>query len=202
MASDFDRALDAARRRERDTADSQAQLTAWAIQAAKQGYHQMLEIGRQAFDTLARAGCEEFTLVEDSRTFKRADNVGIEIGYDHDGESYTYLHVCRDGRFHAGSRRLEQITSNERWFSNEPKDRRIDGRRILSIHRSDWVCVSVRDGWAMPALAYFPSSMSASCSVFRRSSSEELLTSGFGGYYDRPFVEDIATRVANILKAG
>lgn len=202
MSSDFERALEAARRREHSSAQSQAQRVSRASQAAEQGYHQMLDIGRQAFNALAAAGCEEFALVEDYRNFKRADNVGIRIGSSQVGETDSDLYVCTDGRFLAGHTSLKYIGANQQWFSSEPKPRRIDGRRAITVHFGDWVGVSVRDAPHGIVLASYPpdpTSWRYGAKVI--TATGEMMTDGFGESWGEPhpFHDDVAIHVARVI---
>lgn len=167
----------------------------------------MLEIGCQAFDVLAKAGCEQFALVEGAfydvkSSPKRADGVGIVIDRHDDGEGWETLFVCRDGRLAvAYNTKLVQIAGKYRWFSDKPKDCRLEGRRIYTLHSSEWVGVTVRDGLGSPPIASYPANCASAYVVYAGIDCDELLTMGLGEYFQRPFVDDLAGKVANIVES-
>ncbi|MGW5440746.1 hypothetical protein [Nocardia asteroides] len=200
MTSEFERALDDARRRENADTTARSDLHTQAARAAEQSYQRVLEIGREAFHTLSRAGCQECALVEDFRNHKRADNIGILIGVDYAAEGPDdYLFVCRDGRFLAGGISAQKIQANQRWFSNSDKPRLIDGRPVLTVSSSSWVGVRVSTPDDSRRPVFHPASTSSSYSVRRTLDSEELMAWGFGFYQQRPFLDDIAARVARTV---
>ncbi|MFC3962139.1 hypothetical protein [Nocardia jiangsuensis] len=208
MPSEFDRALRAAHHNAQRRFDDEQAVRERAVQVAERAYRKLIDTGREAFAALIAAGIQTSNLVEYEypqpkrpRIFGTAICVGIsatEVGYDPDS-----LYICDDGRFVAG--RLAFLTETKTRLFSDKKDKvlvRVNGAPVAMVRDDDWVQVSCRQNRGNEgdvALARYPDKGGHCYSVRVDFDSEEMTVWGFDEYTTRPFIDDIAKRVANTI---